>query len=247
MIKITTKNILAQISLALFLLFLFLGWQQAQSCEITKSKFGKYMFNDCYILDDQPKVKMPNLRVSDSSLRIVPGGGTGLDVWFEIINSGQADSDWNASFAGLFNNTGEFNIKYTVYAVSEDIRLNRIYDVDLSQWVSSSQTRTREHKLIAGATKLFRFGTTTSPRFSLMDRDQTYKLGLSIVIDQPSSFPGSIRKLLHGEIIESNESDNRFSLECLVYSENIGSLSEIFDVKHFHVNYDLKLPLIDHC
>lgn len=244
MIRITRRNIFAQYGLALFLL---LGWQQTQSCEFTADNLGNYMFNDCFSHDEQPKVKMPNLRVSAAAIRVASGGGTGLDVWFEIINSGQADSDWNLSFPGFFNSNGEFNIKHTLYVVSENNSLNRHFDADLSQWVSYSQTSSRENKFLAGATKLFTLSSTGSPRFFLMDRNQTYKIGLSIIIDDPSRLSGTISEALHGEIIESHESDNYYSSECLVYGYDIADQSEILQIKHFHIDHDLNLPLVGRC
>lgn len=232
------------------LLLLSLYWSQAQSCEILQDDSGRTIYKDCFLFDDQPKLKMPNLQVKSASISIYPGSATGLDIGFEIINSGQADSNFGA-FYSMYSlngsNYGEFNIESTVYAVSEDHSFNMHYDNDLQQWMPYTQTTHRILKLAAGATRPFYYGTASSPRFFLKDRSLTYKVGMVIKVDEPNVTGTSTRGVPHGEVVESDESDNNRTVECLVYGNNLSDLSEIWHIEHFHINNDLELPLVSPC
>ncbi len=121
------------------------------------------------------------------------------------------------------------------------------YDNYTQQWMPYSQQTHRINKLAAADTQAFYFGNSLSPRYFLHDRNMTYKLGLLIKVDEPNQASASTRGQSHGEVIESNESNNTRSVECLLYGENIKDLSEILPIRHFHINNDLELPLIGHC
>lgn len=239
----------------LFLLSLF--WNQAQSCEISQDDSGRTIYTDCFLFEDQPQLKMPNLQVKSASISIALGptgyGDTGLDIGFEIINSGQADSDRGSFYTGYSYNGGNtmnggFDVKTVVYAVSEDHSFNMHFDADQQQFVPYSQETHRVNKLVAGDSKYYYFGTAAGlPRFFLRDRNVTYKVGLLIKVDEPHVTGVSTRGVPHGEIVESDESDNNRTVECLVYGYNISDLSEILHIEHFHINNDLELPLIVPC
>lgn len=237
--NIATKHTLVRCSMALFLL---LGWHQAQSCEISQDESGRTIFKDCFKRDDPPTLKMPNLQIKSASIFASPGGPD-LFFSFEIINSGQVDSDRVLFYPGYYINgrNSGFNIESTFYVVSEDNSFNYVYDYSLSQWMPFSKTKHRLNNLAAGDTKLYR----SQGQYSLWGRDMTYKVGLSIEVDKPQS--SYIRSLAHGEIVESNEFDNSSSIECLVYGNNLSELSELLPIKHFHINNDLNLPLINPC
>ncbi len=242
----TKKQAMIKLSITFLLL---IGWHQAQSCEITQNSLGMTVYIDCFKIDDQPKIKMPNLRVKSTSIQIAAGGGTGFEVGFEIENSGQQDSDRGLYYSGYSLNSYNpgFYVDTAVYAVSEDHSVNMHYDNDTSQWMPYTKTRTRINKLAAGSTWSYFFGSSASPRFFLYDRNLTYKIGLAIIVDDPHAFSSTTSGVSHGEVIESNESDNNLTYECLVYGYNISDLSEILSIKHFHINNDLNLPLVGPC
>lgn len=242
----THKNISKKISVTFLLLF---GWHSAQGCDITQNSLGNTIFDYCLVRENQHKLKMPNLRVKSTYISIVPGGGTGLEIGFEIENSGQLDSDKGYYYSGYSLNGHDpgFNFKSTVYIVSEGHSNNIHYDTHTAQWMPYSQTTQRINKLAAGNTEQFHFGTTGSPQFFLRDRDFTYKIGIVIQIDEPQLISTSTKGVAHGEVVESNEQDNDLNLECLVYGYNISDLSEILQVESFHINNDLNLPLVGPC
>lgn len=227
---------------------LLLGWHQAQGCEITQNNLGMTIFTDCYKINEQPQIKLPNLRLKSTSINLAPGGGTAFDVGFVIENSGQQDSDRGLYYSGYSNSLNPgFYIDSVVYAVSEDHSVNMHWDNDTLQWMPYTQTRARISRLAAGSTRTFQFGSPSFPRFFLYNRDLTYKIGLAIIVDDPHAFSTTTASVPHGEVVESDESDNNLTYECLVYGYNISDLSEILHVEHFHINNDLNLPLIGPC
>jgi hypothetical protein len=241
--KLTGINII-------LLLLISLNWIPVQGCEITQDDNGLYIFRDCYLRTEHLKMKMADLQVTGANISIASGGGTGLFINFSVTNRGTAATDSGLVFKSgysLYNMSKGFNVESTVYVVSEDHSFNMHYDNDIRQWMPYSQQTQRVSRLDVGDSQAISFGSPGNPRFYLHDRNLTYKVGVAIKVDEPQTSSGSTRGLTHGEIVESDESNNDLTLECLVYGSNISDLSEIFNVRHFHINNDLNLPMISPC
>jgi hypothetical protein len=245
-----TINKMAVIN-SILVLLLSLSWVQVQGCEITQDEYGRYIFRDCYLKKDQPKIKMADLEVASATISLAAGSGTGFYIDYTITNTGSADTD-----SGLIFNSGYsigggtskgFDVESTVYVVSEDLSLNLHYDEVTAQWMPYTQQDHRITRLAAADRQSFSYGRPGLPRFYLHDRNMTYKIGLTIKVDEPQTRTGSTRGMTHGEIVESDEFNNNRSIECLVYGNNISDLSEILSVRHFHINNDLNLPMISPC
>lgn len=233
---------------------ILISWQQAQGCELSENQFGRTVYKDCFLFKDQPQLKKPNLHIKSASISVAAGGGTGLGMSFEVSNNGQLDTD--SSLFQLIHsfvpNNGEFDIETVAYVMSEDLMNNFHFDERLYQYVPLSHDKQRSAKLAAHASRQISLSPDFAPRFFLRDREQTYKVGLVIKVDEEISLSGSSGhgisgRVDHGEIIESDEFDNSYSTECLVYANTLTDLSEILHITHFHVNSDLNLPLISPC
>ncbi len=245
------SNTLYTIAVQLGLLAaLALAQSSAVACTFTKDALGRIVYTDCTIQQNTPQLRMPNLRVNSAVIDPAAGGGTGFVVGFDIINAGQADTDKSLAIT-LHYLDGQppdgFDIDTVVYVVSEDHRSNFHYDTATGQFMPYSPHSFRINRLAAGATHAFAFGDPFAPQFFLQDRSQTYKIGLVVEIDEPAGASSPLSSMQHGEIIESDESDNHYNLECLIYAEGLGDLTEIWEIAHFHVNNDLTLPLIPPC